>query len=164
RLRHRARERDARLAADGHRARRHAAAGPRYLAGDLRRRLPRQRHDRRLRPVVAGDRGRQHAGGVRGRRPRHPLGRRRRGLRARAPTALVRAGALVPALAHYPLTYLCLPPLVWSAFRFGPRDTAAFLAVLAAIAVAGTSRGLGPLAVVSPNAALLLLQVFLGTL
>src|SRR5439155_765233 len=79
-------------------------------------------------------------------------------------TALVVFGDLVPALAHYPLTYLCLPPLVWSAFRFGPRDTAAFLAVLAAIAVAGTSRGLGPLAVVSPNAALLLLQGFLGTL
>src|SRR5881628_2091247 len=79
-------------------------------------------------------------------------------------TALVVFGDLVPALAHYPLTYLCLPPLVWSAFRFGPRDTAALLAVLAAIAVAGTSRGLGPLAVVSPNAALLLLQVFLGTL
>src|SRR5436309_1102096 len=68
-------------------------------------------------------------------------------------TALVVFGDLGPALAHYPLTYLCLPPLVWSAFRFGPRDTAAFLAVLAAIAVAGTSRGLGPLAVVSPNAA-----------
>src|SRR5947208_2431243 len=79
-------------------------------------------------------------------------------------TALVVFGDLVPALAHYPLTYLSLPPLVWSAFRFGPRDTAALLAVLAAIAVAGTSRGLGPLAVVSPNAALLLLQVFLGTL
>src|SRR6266850_5312578 len=79
-------------------------------------------------------------------------------------TALVVFGDLVPSLAHYPLTYLCLPPLVWSAFRFGPRDTAALLVVLAAVAVAGTSRGLGPLAVVSPNAALLLLQVFLGTM
>src|SRR2546425_2837208 len=67
-------------------------------------------------------------------------------------TALVVFGDLVPALAHYPLTYLCLPPLVWSAFRFGPRDTAALLVVLAAIAVAGTSRGLGPLAVGFPHA------------
>ncbi|PYN17443.1 MAG: sensor histidine kinase, partial [Candidatus Rokuibacteriota bacterium] len=50
-------------------------------------------------------------------------------------TALVVFGDLVPDLAHYPLTYLCLPPLVWSAFRFGPRDTAALLVVLAAIAV-----------------------------
>jgi PAS domain S-box-containing protein len=66
--------------------------------------------------------------------------------------------------AHYPLTYLCLPPLLWSAFRFGPRETSALLVLFAAIAVASTTRGLGAFAVAPPNTALLLLQVFLGTM
>ncbi len=70
----------------------------------------------------------------------------------------------VPNLAHYPLTYFCLPPLLWSAFRFGPRLTSALLVLLAAVSVVGTSQGLGAFVVASPNVALLLLQVFLGTM
>src|SRR5438132_819063 len=70
----------------------------------------------------------------------------------------------VPSLAHYPLTYFCLPPLLWSAFRFGPRLTSALLVLLAAVSVVGTSQGLGAFVVASPNVALLLLQVFLGTM
>src|SRR6267143_1071385 len=79
-------------------------------------------------------------------------------------TALVVFRDLMPSLAHYPLTYLCLPPLLWSAFRFGSRLTSALLVLLAAVSVTGTSHGLGALAVASPNVALLLLQVFLGTM
>jgi len=71
---------------------------------------------------------------------------------------------LITVPAHYPLTFLCLPPLLWSAFRFGARETSALLVLIAAIAVAGTSAGLGAFAVGSPNAALLLLQLFLGTM
>jgi PAS domain S-box-containing protein len=70
----------------------------------------------------------------------------------------------LPGAAHYPLTFLCLPPLLWSAFRFGARETSALLVLFAAIAVAGTSRGLGPFGVTSPHAALLFVQVFLGTI
>src|SRR5437667_7662374 len=70
----------------------------------------------------------------------------------------------VPSLAHYPLTYFCLPPLLWSAFRFGPRLTSALLVLLAAVSVVGTSQSLGAFVVASPNVALLLLQVFLGTM
>src|SRR5262245_40093269 len=66
--------------------------------------------------------------------------------------------------AHYPLTFLCLPPLLWSAFRFGARETSALILLIATIAVGGTSAGLGAFAVASPNAALLLLQLFLGTM
>ena len=66
--------------------------------------------------------------------------------------------------AHYPLTFLCLPPLLWSAFRFGARETSALLMVIAAIAVWGTSDGRGAFAVASPNGALLLLQLYLGTM
>src|SRR5262245_38571963 len=76
--------------------------------------------------------------------------------------AVFRDVVMVPA--HYPLTFLCLPPLLWSAFRFGARETSALLVLIAAIAVGGTSAGLGAFAVASPNAALLLLQLFLGTM
>jgi PAS domain S-box-containing protein len=82
-------------------------------------------------------------------------------------SALIAAGVfrdLVTAPAHYPLTFLCLPPLIWSAFRFGARETSALLILIATIAVSGTSARLGPLAMMSPNGALLLLQLFLGTL
>ena len=76
--------------------------------------------------------------------------------------AVFRDGVTNPA--HYPLTFLCLPPLLWSAFRFGARETSALLLLIAAVAVGGTSAGLGAFAVASPNAALLLLQLFLGTM
>jgi len=78
---------------------------------------------------------------------------------------LISVGALVFfGLVGQPLTFLCLPPLIWAAFRFGPRETAAAIAVLSALAILGTVRGLGPFAEGPPNEALLLLQAFLGTM
>jgi PAS domain S-box-containing protein len=71
---------------------------------------------------------------------------------------------LVTGPVHYPLTFLCLPPLLWSAFRFGGRETSALLVLIAAVAIGGTSAGLGAFAVASPNGALLLLQLFLATM
>ena len=62
-----------------------------------------------------------------------------------------------------PLTFLCLPPLVWAAFRFGRRGTATAIALLSSLAIWGTVRGLGPFADGPPNESLLLLQAFLGT-
>src|SRR3989441_7192007 len=82
-------------------------------------------------------------------------------------SALIAAGVFhdfVVNPAHYPLTFLCLPPLLWSAFRFGARETSALLVLIAAIAVSGTSAGRGAFGAMSPNGALLLLQLFLGTL
>jgi PAS domain S-box-containing protein len=81
-------------------------------------------------------------------------------------SALIATGVfrdVVTRPAHYPLTFLCLPPLLWSAFRFGARETSALLVLIAAIAVGGTSAGLGAFGMMSPNGALLLLQLFLGT-
>jgi PAS domain S-box-containing protein len=63
-----------------------------------------------------------------------------------------------------PLTFFCLPPLIWAAFRFGQRETTAAIAVLSVPAIWGTVRGLGPFAGASPNESLLLLQTFLGTM
>ena len=81
-------------------------------------------------------------------------------------SALIAAAVFEDLLtpAHAPLTFLCLPPLLWSAFRFGARETSALLVLIAIIAVTGTTAGRGAFAIASPNGALLLLQLFLGTL
>jgi diguanylate cyclase (GGDEF)-like protein len=63
-----------------------------------------------------------------------------------------------------PLTFLCIPPVVWAAYRFGQREavTASFL--LSAFAVSATLRGVGAFAGDSPNESLLLLQAFMGVI
>ncbi len=62
------------------------------------------------------------------------------------------------------LTFLCVPPLIWAAFRFGQKGTATAIALLAVLATWGTVRGVGPFAHGPPNESLLLLQAFLGTM
>jgi PAS domain S-box-containing protein len=66
--------------------------------------------------------------------------------------------------SHYPLEYLCIPPLLWSAFRFGQRECASAMVVLTAIAIRGTLEGHGPFAGRAPNESLLLLQGFMAVL
>jgi diguanylate cyclase (GGDEF)-like protein len=65
-------------------------------------------------------------------------------------------------LKNYPLEYLCIPFLVWAAYRFGRRKAATALCALAAIATWGTLHGFGPFARESRNTSLLLLQAFMG--
>jgi PAS domain S-box-containing protein len=73
-------------------------------------------------------------------------------------------GGLLPLRAQdYPLDFLCIPMLVWAAYRFGPRETATATVVLSAFALGGTLQGLGPFARRTPNESLLLLQTFMGT-
>jgi PAS domain S-box-containing protein len=68
-------------------------------------------------------------------------------------------GPLLPERAQgSPIAFLCLPPLVWAAFRFGPRETVTATALMCAIAVAGTLERLGPYGPAGPRVALLLLQ------
>jgi PAS domain S-box-containing protein len=70
-------------------------------------------------------------------------------------------GGLLPIGArHYELDFLCMPPLVWAAFRFGPRETATGTALLAGIALWGTVHGFGPFVRDSHHESLLLLQIF----
>jgi signal transduction histidine kinase/CheY-like chemotaxis protein len=66
-----------------------------------------------------------------------------------------------PALGSYPLAFLCLGPLVAAALRFGPREIATAVVMLAAVATAATAAGRGPFAVGTPNESLLVLQAFL---
>ena len=63
---------------------------------------------------------------------------------------------------HYPLGFLCIPVLVWAAFRFGPRETATAAVVLSGIALWGTLHGFGPFVRNSRNESFLLLQIFMG--
>jgi len=74
-------------------------------------------------------------------------------------------GELGPAwLAGYPLEFLCIPPLVFAAFRFGQREAATCVALLALPAILGTLGGHGPFARDLQNESLLLLQAFLMSL
>jgi PAS domain S-box-containing protein len=64
----------------------------------------------------------------------------------------------------YPLDFLCIPVLVWVAFRFGQREAATAVAILSGIAIWGTLRGFGPFVREAPNESLLLLQAFSGVI
>lgn len=65
-------------------------------------------------------------------------------------------------LKNYPLEYLCVPFLIWAAYRFGRRKAATALGVLSGIAAWGTLHGYGPFARESHNTSLLLMQAFMG--
>jgi signal transduction histidine kinase len=66
-------------------------------------------------------------------------------------------------LMTLPLTFLCTPPLVWAALRFRQLEAAMLVTVLSGIAIWETLRGFGPFASATANEALLLLQLFMGT-
>jgi diguanylate cyclase (GGDEF)-like protein len=71
-------------------------------------------------------------------------------------------GLFTSVVRDEPVEFLCIPFLIWAAFRFGQREAATALAVLASIAVWGTMRGDGPFVRPSHNESLLLLQAFMG--
>jgi diguanylate cyclase (GGDEF)-like protein len=77
---------------------------------------------------------------------------------------IVFGGLFLPAAKNYPLEYLCLPFLIWAAFRFGQREAATVTLVLSAIAIGGTLHGFGPFVRGSRNESLLLLQAFIGVM
>ena len=61
----------------------------------------------------------------------------------------------------YPIEYLIIPCLVWSAFRFGHLAATNLVLLIAMIAIVGTLRGSGSFARVNINESLLLLQSFI---
>jgi diguanylate cyclase (GGDEF)-like protein len=65
-------------------------------------------------------------------------------------------------IKNYPLEYLCIPFLIWAAFRFGRRKAATATCVLAGIAIWGTLHGFGPFSRETLNTSLLLVQSFVG--
>ena len=71
-------------------------------------------------------------------------------------------GPWLPApLGDGALSFLCLPPAIWTAFRFGRRETAAAVLLLSGFAVWWTALGSGPLPE-QENQSLVLLQLFMG--
>ncbi|MGE5692344.1 MAG: MASE1 domain-containing protein, partial [Candidatus Zixiibacteriota bacterium] len=72
-------------------------------------------------------------------------------------------GDWFPAVSgRYPMSFLTIPILVWIAFRFGQRETATAVFLLAGMAVWGTLRGYGQFVMGSGNESLLVLQMFIG--
>ncbi len=71
---------------------------------------------------------------------------------------------LPPGVRAFSRAYMCIPVLLWGAFRFGPREVATIVFLLSGQALAGTLRGLGPLAAGEPNDSLLLAQVFVAAM
>jgi diguanylate cyclase (GGDEF)-like protein len=78
-------------------------------------------------------------------------------------TGVVVFGGVLPGFGtNYPLEFLCIPFLLWAAFRFGARAAATTVLLLSAIAIWGTLQGFGPFVNGNPNKSLLLLQAFMG--
>ncbi|MGC1482282.1 MAG: MASE1 domain-containing protein [Candidatus Acidiferrum sp.] len=75
---------------------------------------------------------------------------------------VVFGGVFHAELKNYPLEYLCIPFLIWAAFRFGHREAATAICVLAGIAAWGTIHEYGPFARETHNTSLLLMQAFMG--
>ena len=80
---------------------------------------------------------------------------------------LLTAGIIFGPIFHAqirndPWTFLCVPFLVWAAFRFGPREASAVICLLCMVEVVGTVHGYGPFVRESTNDSLLLLQSFIS--
>ena len=76
--------------------------------------------------------------------------------------AIVFGGLFPSEVKNDPLEFLCLPLLIWAAFRFGQREVATAVAMLSGIATWGTLHGFGPFARSAQNESLLLLQTFMA--
>ncbi|HSA56463.1 MAG TPA: ATP-binding protein, partial [Gemmatimonadaceae bacterium] len=81
--------------------------------------------------------------------------------------AVMASGLLLffhPVLSRYPLSFACLPPLLWAAFRCGQREAATALALLALIATAATATGRGFFVLGTPGESLIVLQTFMAVI
>ncbi|MGH9867128.1 MAG: MASE1 domain-containing protein [Candidatus Polarisedimenticolia bacterium] len=67
-------------------------------------------------------------------------------------------GWIVPDQPHYPLGFMVVPFLVWSAVRFGPREAATSVALSSGIVTLSTATGSGPFWVGAPNISVIVAQ------
>jgi signal transduction histidine kinase len=75
--------------------------------------------------------------------------------------AIAFAGLLAPLGSNRSLSFLCIPPTIWAAFRFGRRGAATAVLILSGLAVWATVRSAGPFPA-HENVSLVLLQLFMG--
>jgi signal transduction histidine kinase len=77
---------------------------------------------------------------------------------------LVFGGWLQISARNYPISFFCGPIVIWTAFRFTPRETATGVFILSSIAISGTLNGFGPFAMAAENRSLLMLQLWTAAL
>lgn len=65
---------------------------------------------------------------------------------------------------NYPISFLCGPIVIWTAFRFTPRETSTGVFILSSIAIWGTLHGYGPFVLQTENQSLVMLQAWTGAL
>ena len=68
----------------------------------------------------------------------------------------------LPELRNYPLELLCVPVLLWPAFRLGRRAASIGLVALTALALYGTLGGYGPMSRATPTASLMMVLSFMS--
>lgn len=73
-------------------------------------------------------------------------------------------GLVSVSTRNYPISFICGPIVVWTAFRFSQRETATGIFILSAIAIWGTLRGFGPFITSTENQSLLALQLWTAIL
>src|SRR5207245_3854057 len=74
-------------------------------------------------------------------------------------------GGWLPISArNYPISFICGPVVIWTAFRFSRRETATVIVILSAIAIWGTLHGFGPFIMETENHSLLTLQAWTAVL
>ena len=79
-------------------------------------------------------------------------------------TSVVFGGWLQISSRNYPITFICGPIVIWTAFRFRPLETATCIFILSAIAVWGTLHGFGPFVRETENESLISLQLWIAVL
>ena len=68
------------------------------------------------------------------------------------------------AIEKFPLTFLCIIPILWVSIRFGQRLTTLSILILAIISIYSTINGYGPFLRNSINDSLVLLQLYIGVM
>jgi signal transduction histidine kinase/ActR/RegA family two-component response regulator len=79
-------------------------------------------------------------------------------------SSAVFGGWLEISSRNYPITFICGPIVIWTAFRFSRRETATGIFILSVIAVWGTLRGFGPFVGETENQSLIALQLWIAVL
>jgi diguanylate cyclase (GGDEF)-like protein len=81
-----------------------------------------------------------------------------------AVASVVFGGQSPLSFKNYPLEFLCVPVLMWGAFRQGSRTVVTATTALSGIAVWGTTRGFGPFALESRYEGLVLVQAYMSVM
>jgi signal transduction histidine kinase len=77
---------------------------------------------------------------------------------------IVFGGWFAISARNYPISFICGPVVLWTAFRFSQRETATGIFILSALAIWGTLQGSGPFIMQTENQSLLTLQTWTAVL